>query len=175
MRSIDVANLFIQRCGQSLYLTNLSLNKLVYFAQVEALKARPERPLFDDEIEAWAYGPVEPVVYQAFKEYGDSRIEMPNGTPSFSKDTEFAIEIVDRVAETYGSLSAFDLVDMTHREGSAWKNKFAGAYSNAQIGVEDIKQSVEYSSDFDSSKTFAAAIQNVQNTWPNALRMLEDA
>ena len=39
MKSIQVANAFILRHGSDIDITNLVLNKLVYFAQVESLRA----------------------------------------------------------------------------------------------------------------------------------------
>lgn len=68
MRALDVANLFIER-HSDLGLSNSSLNKLVYYAQVESL-ATTGKPLFDSRIEAGDYGPVEPEVYEAFEQYG---------------------------------------------------------------------------------------------------------
>ena len=58
MNSIQVANAFILRHGSDIDITNLVLNKLVYFAQVESLR-ETGKPLFEDKIEAWSYGPVE--------------------------------------------------------------------------------------------------------------------
>lgn len=174
MRSIDIANLFIQRHGNKLYLTNLSLNKLVYFAQVEALKSRPYKPLFDDCIQAWNYGPVEPVVYHVFKDRGTAQITVPSADIQNDDDLPFAIAIVDFVAEKYGSLTAFDLVNISHSEGGAWRKKFNGTH-NVPITIEDIMQSDDYLSSFDPNRTFGAAIQNVRESFPNALRMLEDA
>lgn len=45
------------------YISNLILNKLLYFAQGHCL-AETGRPLFDDDFEAWEYGPVIPSFYQ---------------------------------------------------------------------------------------------------------------
>lgn len=69
MKAIDVAGMFIQRHGDSIHLTNLSLNKLVYFAQVESIR-RTGEPLFDDEVQAWNYGPVEPEYIALSKSMG---------------------------------------------------------------------------------------------------------
>ena len=66
MKSIQVANAFILRHGSDIDITNLVLNKLVYFAQVESLRATG-KPLFEDKIEAWSYGPVERNVYFTFQ------------------------------------------------------------------------------------------------------------
>ena len=49
MRSIDIAALIVSRRSEKRAITNLSLNKFVYFAQVESLKTRNGAPLFDDK------------------------------------------------------------------------------------------------------------------------------
>ena len=50
-------------------LTNLKLQKLLYFAQAKHLKVAGE-PLFSDDIEAWKYGPVVRDVYNWLKDCG---------------------------------------------------------------------------------------------------------
>ena len=64
----DVADFFIDIANKNTddTLTNLKLNKLLYYAQGEYL-ARTGKPLFDDEIQAWDYGPVVPVIYYKYK------------------------------------------------------------------------------------------------------------
>lgn len=175
MRSIDVANLFINRHGNTIRLTNLSLNKLVYFAQVESLRSDSAAPLFSDPIEAWDYGPVEPAVYHSFKHLGKSTIT--GVYPIEELDGESlrrAERIVDAVAEKYGCLTAFDLVTIAHREGGAWSNRYAPG-QNAEIRVEDIVTSADFRTDYDLSKTLFAGIKSAEEKWPNTLRMLEDA
>lgn len=174
MYSINVSNLFISRYGDTLRLTNLSLNKLVYFAQVESLR-RNDVPLFSDPIEAWEYGPVEPMVYHAFKKYGSSVITSPAnaGFPPKGGTAE-QLAVIDAVAREYGSLTAFDLVDISHREGGAWRKKYIPG-KNVQITNDDIIASKEFRTGFDPTATLSAGVRNVQDKWPNTLRMLEDA
>ena len=60
VHAIDVARFFINIANTiPTYdlMTNLRVNKLLYFAQGECLR-RLGYPLFDDDIEAWTYGPV---------------------------------------------------------------------------------------------------------------------
>lgn len=174
MRSTEVADIFISRHGDDVLLTNLSLNKLVYFAQVEFLR-KYQMPLFSDPIEAWKYGPVEPAVYYAFRDFGRSRItkQASCDTMSGAASTE-QIEIVDEVAKKYGSLTAFDLVNISHRDGGAWKKKYV-AGQNVEITVEDILESIDYREGMNAKNTLSEGIMFAQKKWPNALHMLEDA
>lgn len=175
MKSLDVANVFIANYGDDISITNLSLNKLVYLAQVEALKADPSKPLFDDAIEAWAYGPVEPAVYHVFKDYRRARIPSSVASAPETAVSSDEMGIIDRTASKYGFLTAFDLVDLTHREGGAWRNKYVRGEYNIEITVADILDSDDVKVEFDLSKTLAAGIMGVKEDWPNALRLLEDA
>lgn len=80
MNSIQVANAFILRHGSDIDITNLVLNKLVYFAQVESLR-ETGKPLFEDKIEAWSYGPVERDVYFTFQNTDATGFPSPRAKP----------------------------------------------------------------------------------------------
>ena len=174
MRALDIANIFIIRHGNDINITNLSLNKLVYFAQVESLRSLG-RPLFSDSVEAWDYGPVEPSVYHAFKHNGRSVIHEPSAAGDCVQDASSeAVTIVDEVAEKYGSLTAFDLVEISHRRGGAWRNKYARG-RNTEITIGDIVDSADFASEPDLKRTFFAGVVAAEKKWPNTLRMLGDA
>lgn len=101
-------------------LTNLKLQKLLYYVQGYHL-AIYEKPLFDDKIESWMYGPVVPTVYEFFKSYGS------NGLTSASVDesSEFAnkdsLDLVFQVYNMFKSFSAIGLMEKTHQE-DPWVN-----------------------------------------------------
>lgn len=173
MKSLDVANLFIIRHGSELWLTNLSLNKLVYLVQVESLKD-DSTPLFTDTIEAWDYGPVEPAVYHAFKMHGAERITVPCVYGAADAASSRAVRMVDLVAKKYGGLAATDLVDYTHRPGGAWRSVYEAGKSNP-ISVEDMIRSREFQEDPDFGRSFTAGVEMAEEKWSNAIRFLEDA
>ncbi|WP_244264119.1 Panacea domain-containing protein [Alloscardovia omnicolens] len=100
--ALDVANTFIAR-HPSLFLSNLSLNKLVYFAQVESLR-QTGKPLYDSEIQAQQYGPVVPEVYYAFHEWRNLIITSP---AMQVKNDSYMNQIVDAVADKYGFFNSF--------------------------------------------------------------------
>ena len=176
MRSIDIANLFIIRHGGSIWPTNLSLNKLVYLSQVESLRCTDGTPLFSDAIEAWDYGPVEPAVYHSFKGYGRATIDRPSasGMLNVSDFHGGAVDIVDGVAEKYGRLTPFDLVNITHRPGGAWRSRYVRGQNN-EIRINDIMESCDYRLEPDLEDTLIACVIAAKRKWPNALRMLEDS
>lgn len=116
MKAIEVANYLVREYGATTALTNLKLNKLVYFMQAVTLR-RTGEPLFDDAIEAWKYGPVERDVYYAFKDCGSDPITVPAGACAEGSLVE---ETARAVMESYGKLSAFDLMRRSHDSGGAW-------------------------------------------------------
>lgn len=176
IRAIDVANLLLARYGQSNSISNISLNKLVYLTQVEALKENPSAPLFNDPMQAWDYGPVVPNVYHEFKHYGRNRVLHPGGQVDLSETEEAqANRLIDKVMDKFGDLTAFDLVELTHQKGGAWRNVYVPNKRNINIEIKDILASKDYTSEPDLSRTFAAGLRNVSEKWPNAIRLLQDA
>jgi uncharacterized phage-associated protein len=59
---------------QGVVLTNMSLNKLTYFAYEHAL-VNFDRKLTSAKIEAWEHGPVFREIYRSFKIFGDKPIK----------------------------------------------------------------------------------------------------
>lgn len=170
MLAVDVANVFIDRYGDEVVLSNLSLNKLVYFAQVGSLRTL-DAPLFDDRIEAWEYGPVEPSVYHTFKKYGSRRITVPTGTAVASPS---ASKIIDDTYERYGKMTAYDLVELSHRDGGAWSNVYV-AGSDREITREAILDSLDGRDAPTFSGTLASGIQQVNASWPNTFALLRNS
>jgi uncharacterized phage-associated protein len=76
--AIDVANflLFLKRHDpRGLELSNLKLQKLLYYSQGYNL-ALTSKPIFEEPIEAWKYGPVVKGIYHQFKVFGDLDIQV---------------------------------------------------------------------------------------------------
>ncbi|WP_018142390.1 Panacea domain-containing protein [Alloscardovia criceti] len=170
MKALDIASMFINRYGRVASLTNLTLNKLVYFAQVESLRRNPHAPLFDDVIEAWDYGPVEPEVYNTFKIHGSNRILQ---APPY-EDSEEARDIVDTVFDKYGWMTAFDMVNYSHREGSAWKRVYTGEHHRV-ISTADILISSDTRMYPIIQGTLTEAFNSTTQQFKNTLRILGDA
>jgi len=115
---LDVAKLFIRLGDDEDGISNLKLQKLVYYAQGYYL-ALYDKPLFDDNIEAWAHGPVVPFLYHKFKDFGSNSID---DNPKFSPHTCLTkpeIAHIEEIYNVFGQFSAWKLRNMTHEE-SPW-------------------------------------------------------
>lgn len=132
----DVADFFIDWANKSEeeHMTNLWLNKLLYFAQGQYL-ARYGKPLFQDAIEAWDYGPVVPAIYRKYKVCGRNPISVVDDgyTPAnFTVDEQ---RLLADVLTKYGGYSATALVSMTHRKNTPWRNAYHEG-QNCEISKE---------------------------------------
>lgn len=137
LQGIDVAKYILSK----ITCTQLKLQKLVYFCFADYL-CDTDKELFADKIYAFKYGPVVDTVYKRYKKYGykaieketkdiDSKnvFEMPaKSRIIFAEDGTEKILSIDKTLKKYGSLTASELVDLTHRQDSPWsrtsKNTF---------------------------------------------------
>lgn len=103
--------------GDDYDVTNMKLNKLLYYVQLGALSLLG-RELFLNEFEAWKFGPVHPIVYYAFRNGSDLIIPTTEYHGRLSREE---MQVTDKVLERYVQFSAFELRDRTHRE-LPWKN-----------------------------------------------------
>ena len=117
----DVANFFIdiENTKPEGNITNMKLNKLMYFAQGLHL-ARYGTPLFDEEIQAWQYGPVVPSVYRKYNSHSALPIINTDEDYDFNVFTDEELEILIDVERTYGIYEASALVSLTHQKDTPW-------------------------------------------------------
>ncbi|MFH1011313.1 MAG: type II toxin-antitoxin system antitoxin SocA domain-containing protein [bacterium] len=120
-------------------LTNLKLQKLVYYAQAWHL-ALYDKPLFRDPIEAWTHGPVVRSVYNRFKVYGPNPIDCVVDEPDIPNNLK---EHMKEILNAYGHLSAFQLEQIAHSE-LPWRkargNLAPDDPSAEQISIEDMRE-----------------------------------
>lgn len=122
---LDIANLLLAYANQREYgdlTSNLKLQKMLYYQQGFHL-AYFDAPLFNEDFEAWMYGPVIPSVYEHFKRYGNKGIEPPTDTlVELTREEEALFQEVFYVYDEY---SASGLVRLTHSE-TPWKSTPCG-------------------------------------------------
>lgn len=112
------------------YITNLKLQKLLYYVQAVSLKAYG-RKAYPEKILAWSYGPIVNEVYQKYKKNHAEEITVKETVHSVSPGL---MNIIENVIDTYGSFDANKLINFTHEE-EPWKNTKV----NNEIDIQLIK------------------------------------
>lgn len=136
--AISIANYFIDKsktdnCEGGL--TLLRLVKYVYISYGFALAILGKSIINErfDKVEAWRYGPVIPSVYHSFKHNENKVIkeksqvlchESTSGELHFTtpklEDNDIKA-ILDMVWKRYKDVTAGDLIDLLHKDGTPWK------------------------------------------------------
>ena len=99
------------------------LQKLCYYSQAWSL-AWTERPLFDEDFEAWSNGPVCPTLFRKHK--GRFMISAEDlDTGDSSNLTEDQKDTINNVLESYGEKEPYDLREQSHSE-APWKDARGG-------------------------------------------------
>lgn len=139
MDARTVANYMVYIMGDAFDdLTNMKMNKLLYFAQGHYLKKYGET-LFNDRIEAWEHGPVVPAVYNAYKGFGDRPITGYDER-MLSEVTPEVEEVLYGIARKYGKYTASALRNMTHVVGSPWDQVYEPNKAHVEIPLPVIKE-----------------------------------
>lgn len=118
-----IARYVINRCAQTKRpISNLKLQKILYFVQAEFLVGTGQA-CFDDDIEAWTYGPVVPAVYFEYKIFGSTNIP-DQGKDGFAAISKQDRNRLDAIIDEAAKYSASNLTEITHRQ-SPWKNAYS--------------------------------------------------
>ena len=127
----DVATYILSKMG---LITAMKLQKLVYYCQAWSL-VWDEAPLFTENIEAWANGPVVRELYEAHR--GSYQITSIN-RGSIDNLNRIQRNTIDAVLKFYGKESSQWLSDLTHME-DPWQNaRHRGNLSDNERGSEII-------------------------------------
>lgn len=137
--SVDIASRIFSLYKEQNHCTidEMKLHKLLYFAQKESM-VRYNEPLFNENFEAWKYGPV----LKSIRSYYKNHL-----FPDFFEALDNKIEeIIAYVLEKYGIMSSWALSDISHEE-ICWNNARKGLPKNAncssEISIMDMKLDVK--------------------------------
>ena len=103
--------------------SNLKLQKLLYFIQAEFLVAKGER-CFKEKIEAWDFGPVVPEVYKKYQMYGGANIPVFK-TLEYGYISPDDKKLIDGILDECAPYSAAALVEITQNQ-RPWKVAYYG-------------------------------------------------
>ena len=115
----DVAKYILEKEGR---LSTMKLQKLCYYAQAWSL-VWDDAPLFEEEFEAWANGPVCPPLF--FETQGNYSVDANKEKGDSSELTNNQKDTIDTVLAHYGDKDAQWLSQLTHME-NPWREARKG-------------------------------------------------
>jgi len=116
LTSEDVAEYFLALANEKGdQMTNLRLQKLIYYAQAWHLANFP-KPLFEEDFEAWVHGPVIPKLYRKYKNGYNPITASVSREKVEARFTPRSLKLLEEVADVYMPLTASQLEKMTHQE-----------------------------------------------------------
>ncbi len=139
----DVAAYILDKTGS---LSAMKLQKLCYYSHAWHL-VWDEEPLFPEQIQAWANGPVVRALYSAHR--GEFRVgTMPGWTGADPANlTESEQSTIEAVLNFYGPMSAHQLSELTHSE-RPWQQAREGlpAGARSEVQITDVAMAAYYDS-----------------------------
>lgn len=136
--ALDIAKYVINKCNNDdKSISNLQLQKILYFLQLEHLKKNGV-VLFNDDIEAWHYGPVVADVYYEYSKYGADKIEK-------NQEVEVEVEektttIINPIVEEKREKKPWLLVEETHKKGGSWDKVYNERGNGHVIEIELMRE-----------------------------------
>jgi uncharacterized phage-associated protein len=76
--------------------------------------------LFEEEFEAWTYGPVLPTIYNKYK---DNKLDIINSNPKELSISDTLKETIDSILKDTFEISDFKLVALSH-EDKVWQMNY---------------------------------------------------
>lgn len=136
-KALDVTQYIVKKCNKlKVCINNLKLQKILYFVQAEFLVTK-NQPCFDDEIQAWDFGPVVPSVYFRYKMFGSSNIPCVEKKDISNKISKQDKEMIDDVINHCIKYSTATLTDITLNQ-TPWLEIYNKSKQNV-IPCENIK------------------------------------
>jgi uncharacterized phage-associated protein len=162
--AMDVANFFIDLFKDSDDpMTHLRVEKFVYEAQAWSL-VKLGKPLFEEEIEAWRYGPVIPSVYNTLNFCGRDMIYDTKGEFSGSAFSHEQKMLLINVARKLSKYSVSGLIEKMHIPDGPWATVYMEG-ENRKIpkrSLSDYYRRNETLEEFDLEN----ALEKHRRTWP---------
>lgn len=124
-KAIDISKYIINKCTIEQHpISNLQLQKILYYVQRTFLENN--LVAFDDEFEAWQFGPVVPEVYYQYCGFGSLNIRMKYDVDVDQNHTS----IIDPIVNKKRLLNPWSMVEDTHTPGKAWAQVYNDGRGN---------------------------------------------
>ena len=127
-KAIEIAKYIINKCTVECHpISNLQLQKILYYVQKSFLQVG--KMAFNDEIEAWQFGPVVREVYNQYCGFGASKIRLFYDIVI----DEYYKSMIDPIVREKRDLDPWVMVDDTHRKGKAWDIIYSNGQGNHKV------------------------------------------
>lgn len=127
--AIDIADYIIEISNKDIPVTNLTIQKMLYYIQVMSLVNTGE-PIFTDDIVLWKHGPVIPNVYYKYLDNGIEHLKKFISSPDIDNDTKKTIEFIYNELKYY---NIWELVEMSKASNPYKYSNKHGIISNKDI------------------------------------------
>ena len=105
--------------------SNLQLQKMLYFIQTVYCRNTNGKLLFDECFEAWPYGPVVSSIYEEYASFGGRVIEKTYDAASLSLDVDDStITFIKEGSKQLREMYPWDLVRISHSPLSPWTKTY---------------------------------------------------
>lgn len=140
--STSIANFFIKKSNEEgTPFSPMKIIKLTYIAYGWYGALFDKKMLFEEDVQAWKYGPVIPSLYHNLKHFRNNgvdelivTIDLDSGEDGYKISEPLPkgqekMEFLEKIWETYAGFTAVQLSWLTHQEGTPWEvawNKLGG-------------------------------------------------
>lgn len=135
--AMQIAHYVIEKCTiENSAISNLQLQKILYYLQKTALQSKSGKVLFNDEFVAWQFGPVIEEVYYNYCGFGAMPIRR-----IYQENIDGQIRLlIDPIIERKRVLDPWEMVAETHKPGGAWYITYNEQGNGGIISKDLIKQ-----------------------------------
>ena len=97
-------------------ITNLELQKLAYFLEAIYMVCEDASYLYNEDFSAWNFGPVNLVIYNKYKKFGNLPIELEKNIEINPINKKY----IENLYNLFKDFNATQLVNLSHSKGSPW-------------------------------------------------------
>jgi uncharacterized phage-associated protein len=126
-----IAEWFVHRAErEGEFLTQMKLQKLVYISHGWSLGLF-DKPLINEQVQAWKWGPVIPPLYKEYAKWG--RMPIVCEKRDAPKLPPLVKALLEKMWSVYHGFTAAQLSDMTHRQGTPWSKVYRDGVAGIPI------------------------------------------
>ncbi len=121
-------------------ITQLHVQKLMFLFEAFSMNAMEIETLYDCNYKAWDFGPVVPILYKRYKNFGKEDIKLTE--EEINLGNQISVEkrvLMQRIYEAFNDFSPLQLVAFTHAKDSPWRNVWE-TNKYGEISKKEIKQ-----------------------------------